>query len=220
MINPVDNRNSYTGAYERGGKKAARIEGEAPAFLLPDDGGVIWDRSGSSKSSPKPKPQKEEKEEYRPSRAAEEKKAAEELLKEKAEGSEKQPQSAFFSKIAAFFRDLFSRLWYGDEGKAGEEKGEEKEALSAESTAKDKGGDERSRRIRDSIAKKDSEALARELTDNGKKKPARNTGLLTYYDRFGRIVKPRESEAARIMRSSDHSKGVEKRPQGNYRRYI
>ncbi len=60
MINPVDNRNSYTGAYERGGKKAARIEGEAPAFLLPDDDGVIWERGTSPKQSPKPKAKKEE----------------------------------------------------------------------------------------------------------------------------------------------------------------
>ena len=47
MIDRIGNGNIYTSPYDRGGKKAARVEGDAPAFLLPgeENGGVIWDRS-------------------------------------------------------------------------------------------------------------------------------------------------------------------------------
>ncbi|MCR4643170.1 MAG: hypothetical protein K5697_14240 [Lachnospiraceae bacterium] len=219
MINPVDSRNTYTGAYERGGKKAARIEGEAPAFLLPDDDGVIWERGTSPKQSPKPKAKKEE---YRPSQSAEEKKTEKKEERETA-ASPGQPRGSFLSRVAAFFREFFSKLWYGDEAgkKDPEENKESVEVSAASGNAAGRGtGSGREQRIRDMIAQKDTEALSRELTEGGKKKPARNTGLLTYYDRFGRIVSPADSEAARIMRASDSKKGVERRPQGNYRRYI
>ena len=61
-----------------------------------------------------------------------------------------------------------------------------------------------------------------ELTEGGKKHPARNTTLLTHYDRRGRLVKPDDSEAGRILRAEKKrdDRNVERRPQGNYRRYI
>ncbi len=222
MINPVDNRNSYTGAYERGGKKAARIEGEAPAFLLPDDGGVIWDRSsaGSKKNAPK---QKAKKEEFQAAKAEPRAKTEKTQDKALAGAEEKAPQPGFFSRVASFFKDLLSRLWYGDDSKKEEEKenaGSTVKALSAEDTAEKDAPQDREQRIRDLIAKKDSKGLERELTEDGKKKPARNTGLLTYYDRFGRIVKARDTEATAMLKSSKAKGSVEQRPQGNYRRYI
>ncbi|MBR3525016.1 MAG: hypothetical protein IKO11_04130 [Lachnospiraceae bacterium] len=220
MINPVDSRNTYTGAYERGGKKAARIEGEAPAFLLPDDGGVIWERGSSPKQAPKPKAKKEE---YRPLQSVREEKTEKKEEQKKAAAAPGQTQGGFFSRIAAFFRDFFSKLWYGDEaGKKEKEENKEnaEKTAAAGNAAGGESGGSREQRIRDLIAAKDTEALSKELTGDGKRKPARNTGLLTYYDRFGRIVRPRDSEAARIMKASDQEKGVERRPQGNYRRYI
>ena len=37
------------------------------------------------------------------------------------------------------------------------------------------------------------------LTDNGKKEAARNSTLLTYYDRTGRMVEPNASDRERIL---------------------
>ncbi len=37
------------------------------------------------------------------------------------------------------------------------------------------------------------------LTDNGKKAAARNSTLLTYYDRNGRMVEPNASDSQRIL---------------------
>ena len=218
MINPVDNRNSYTGAYERGGKKAARIEGEAPAFLLPDDGGVIWERGNAGKNAPKPKAKKEE---YRAPQTAKQEDVKREAEKTVTGAEEKTTQPGFFSKIASFFKDLLSRIWYGDESKKDEKKDKPEGATKAASVKSSADTpQDREQRIRTLIAEKDSEGLERELTEDGKKKPARNTGLLTYYDRFGRIIKARDSEATAMLKGSKAKNSVEQRPQGNYRRYI
>ncbi len=219
MIDRVGNGNTYIPPYDRGGKKAARVEGDAPAFLLPgeENGGVIWERS-PKEDIPRfaaGKEKKEKKEEYIPPK--------EEETAAAGPAEEEYKQSGFgklLGRIGEAIKSFFLSLWYGGE------KDETDKAASrdAAGTGTDN-TDDRAERIRSAIAANDPDALMEELTEGGKKHPAKNTSLLTHYDKKGRIVKQDDSEVGRILsaESSRRGKGgrnVERRPQGNYRRYI
>lgn len=71
------------------------------------------------------------------------------------------------------------------------------EASSAAST--EQPADEMQIRMQNAIKSRNLEALTAMLTNNGKIKPARNSPLLTTYDRRGRIVKLDEAEKERIL---------------------
>ncbi|MBR6257663.1 MAG: hypothetical protein IKR23_09820 [Lachnospiraceae bacterium] len=220
MIDRVGNGNTYTPPYERGGKKAARVEGDAPAFLLPGEeqnGGVIWDR-GPKDDIPRSaaqKQKKKDKEEYTPPITEQ---------RQELEGEDDELKQSGFGKllgrIGEAIKSFFLNLWYGGE------KTEEKDPDAAEDTEPDVSSvNDSESRIRAAISSNDPDALMEELTEGGKKHPARNTSLLTHYDRRGRLVKPSDAEAGRILSAESTKKGksgrnVERRPQGNYRRYI
>ena len=248
MIDRVGNGNTYTPPYDRGGKKAARVEGDAPAFLLPGEdqnGGVIWDR-GPKDDIPKPAAQKQKKEEKKEEYVPPYTERAEE-----AGEDEELKQSGFgrlLGRIGEAIKSFFLSLWYGsdkpsetDKAGAGDAVREDVTAavdditaakdatdpVAAEEAADTATGSDNSResRIRAAISGNDTNALMEELTEGGKKHPARNTSLLTHYDRRGRLVKPSDAEAGRILSADSTKKGkggrnVERRPQGNYRRYI
>ena len=240
MIDRIGNGNTYTPPYARGGKKAARIEGDAPAFLLPGEdqnGGVIWDR-GSKEDIPKAATEKQKKEEKKEEHIPplEEEKTAEAV----EAGEYKQSGfGKFIGRIGEAIKNFFLSIWYGSDKPADGEKASDGSAEAdkapdagfAEAEADEdfsadaSGDDDREERIRAAIAGNDPDALVDELTEGGKKHPARNTTLLTHYDRRGRLVKPSEAEAGRILTAESSNKGkggrnVERRPQGNYRRYI
>ena len=250
MIDRVGNGNTYIPPYDRGGKKAARVEGDAPAFLLPgeENGGVIWERSPKEDipRSAAGKEKKEKKEEYIPPK--------EEETAAAGPAEEEYKQSGFgklLGRIGEAIKSFFLSLWYGGEkdetDKAasrdaaadafkaadGDDETINAEEMSAGSDGTDNvaagtgtdNTDDRAERIRSAIAANDPDALMEELTEGGKKHPAKNTSLLTHYDKKGRIVKQDDSEVGRILsaESSRRGKGgrnVERRPQGNYRRYI
>ncbi len=249
MIDRVGNGNAYIPPYDRGGKKAARVEGDAPAFLLPgeENGGVIWERN-PKEDIPKfaaGKEKKEKKEEYIPPK--------EEEMAAAGPAEEEYKQSGFgklLGRIGEAIKNFFLSLWYGgekeDTDKAASQEtadnafkaadGDETAAAAEMSAGSDDAdsvtaetgtdnADDRTERIRSAIAANDPDALMEELTEGGKKHPAKNTSLLTHYDKKGRIVKQDDSEVGRILSAESSKRGksgrnVERRPQGNYRRYI
>ena len=235
MIDRVGNGNSYIPPYDRGGKKAARVEGDAPAFLLPgedENGGVIWDR-GPKDDIPRSAAREQKKEEnkdrninagsiYETDRSAD---TDEEELKQSGFGK-------LLGRIGEAIKSFFLSLWYGGD-KAEDKKDNDHEAPditadtedSSEEAVTDNAQTLSAQRIKKAIDEKDTDALVDELTEGGKKHPARSTTLLTHYDRRGRIVKQDDSEVGRILGSDGAGRGksgrnVERRPQGNYRRYI
>ena len=213
MIRPIDNGNSYAGAYGHSGKKAARMQDDAPAFLLPgEDNGVIWERGE----------QKERKSvKHMPSAAEAEKAETEKAEESGTEQRETHPLRDFFGRVRGFFGKLLHDIWYGGEE---EGKNQETQAASEEQaifSQAEEGEEDPEERIRALIAAKDEEGLMDVLTDHGKKKAAKNTELLTHYDRHGRIVKQQDSEVGRILTAEQPGKrNVVRRPQGNYRRYV
>ena len=81
--------------------------------------------------------------------------------------------------------------------------------------------EEEDRKLRELIAKKDNKAFMDTLTRGNRRKPARNTSILTSYDRHGRLVKPEDAEAGRLLHHENAEKeNVTVRKQGTYRKYI
>ena len=220
MIDRIGNGNTYTSPYDRGGKKAARVEGDAPAFLLPgeENGGVIWERSPKDdvlKSSVK-------KEDGGGNRQKNNETPNTDKAESVPDEENEYKQSGFgrfIGRLGEVIKNFFKRIWYGDETDTGEVKKRSEDITASDEAAED---EDPENRIKSLIADKDEEGLMDELTEGGKKHLAKNTSLLTHYDRRGRLVKPDDSQTGRIL-STESGKGgrnVERRPQGNYRRYI
>ncbi|MCR5120664.1 MAG: hypothetical protein K6B44_13720 [Lachnospiraceae bacterium] len=121
MVNRVDNRSSVAAAYESSARKRKRSETDAPAFLLGDDEGVVWDR-GDKKE--KPKPRKEE--------AVEEPKPApkQEAVKEDKGFDIHEIISKIRDRIRTVFDRALKLLWYGEDEK--KEVKQEESAMSEE----------------------------------------------------------------------------------------
>ena len=129
---------------------------------------------------------------------------------------------AFFrqtiGRIRAFFGGVIRSIWYGAEEK------EDAPGSGRETVKKDPAAPEADRysdeRIRALLAKKDEAGFMEALTQGHTRMPARNTSLLTYYDRRGQIVGPSPTDSVRILRGDGSGKDTIRRPQGNYRRFI
>jgi hypothetical protein len=130
------------------------------------------------------------------------------------------------SKVFGAIRSFFSKLWNGPDGaKTEETDGEtpvediaaveetgETAAISAATEIEPKApaaakaanpaADDMLQQI---IASRDREKLMQYLTANGKKKPARNTDILTSYNARGRIVPVSPSDRTRILEGDRNS---------------
>ncbi|MCR4586013.1 MAG: hypothetical protein K5686_09865 [Lachnospiraceae bacterium] len=125
MVNRVDNRSSVAAAYESTARKRKRSETDAPAFLLGDEEGVVWER-GDKKE--KAKPRKEERIEERVEESATPKK---ESVKEAGKGFDiHEIIGRIRDRIRAVFDRALKLLWYGEEEK--KEAGQEEKEMSKE----------------------------------------------------------------------------------------
>ena len=143
-----------------------------------------------------------------------------------------------FDKVKGFFTGIFRFIWYGDEGKTeqtesgsgrtgeGSEKNEqgmtgsdvmESAAAAAKpdagitetaaSRTKD-GQVDRDARIRELIARHDTKGVVDILTENHTIQPARNSTLLTYYNRYGKIVEMNQTNTGRILHGDRHTRSL------------
>lgn len=152
-------------------------------------------------------------------------------------------------RVRAFFAGIVRSIWYGNEdadgaggngkavdtpavmtgGRAGDG-GMPQEDPGSAATVRERAADERSlqkdpdrysdARIRELLAKRDEAGFMDALTRGHTRIPARNTSLLTYYDRRGRLVGPPLTDSTRILKGDGAGRDTVRRPQGNYRRFI
>ena len=235
MINRVDGQHNYTNPYERQKRKSGRVEADAPAFLLDyDEKGVVWEREGDKQKGQIPKDSAASKEK----RDTVKKQKAVNVAEKEAESTEEKSSAAgsFFQNILKGLRGLLQGflqlVWYsGEEEKKTEDVSDTTELaiLDEESIEPDLvqadgqelSEEEEDRKLRELIAKKDNKAFMDTLTRGNRRKPARNTSILTSYDRHGRLVKPEEAEAGRLLHHENAEKeNVTVRKQGTYRKYI
>lgn len=198
MIDRIDN-NSYTNAYRSSSVNKVSKE-DTPQFLLNyDEDGVVWDRQDTNdkkqinKTGTKEKSDKRDTFESTIINNDASKNAA------VANDSEIIDIAGIVKNVAKsvtdFFKNIFNFIWYGDDNQEKEKSvndSEIKETTVIDSRQKDK-------LIRESIEKKDSKEVMRLLTDDYKKQPARNSTLLTHYDRRGNIVNVNGADEERIL---------------------
>ena len=228
MIRGVNN-NPYHNPYDSGKRVSGKSEEKAPAFLLNyDESGVVWERN--KKEAKKKEPVQESTSQgggvvYESSFDAEKTIKTAEIKKEES-GFD---FSAVFRKIGDFFRKIADFFWYGDEDKTAGDNSEElveetafvsdgKEdmpdsEIRQETTAEEKNtagklltAEEKDEKIRELLRKKDTEGVMDVLTEHHKLRLARNSTLLTYYDKRGRIVSVTGADKERIL----YGDGIEK----------
>ncbi|MBR1472335.1 MAG: hypothetical protein IJ600_11925 [Lachnospiraceae bacterium] len=245
MVNRVDGQHNYTNPYERRSGKAARVDADAPAFLLDyDEKGVIWERSQDTpkgqipKDSAAPKQQEEKQKRKAPRSSVKE---ADREAREQDTAPKGHLLQSILQGLRGVVHGFLQLVWYssdkeetaGKEGAAdrtaetGADAPIQKELLQKpekEASAGEESADPRSEeeRIREKLAQKDQKGFMDILTRGNQRKPARNTSILTAYDRRGRLVKPDDAQRGRLLRGEQAGgrDGVTVRPQGTYRKYI
>lgn len=225
MIRGVNN-NPYHNPYDSGKRVSGKTEEKAPAFLLNyDESGVVWERNKKEPEKKEPVQEPAAKSDgvvYESSLDAKKTTKAAEAKKEE-NGFD---FAAVFRKIGELFRKIANFFWYGDEESVTKESAEasvdafdgEKDLPDSEiraetaeeennATVKPLSAEEKDEKIRELLRKKDTEGVMDVLTENHKLRLARNSTLLTYYDKRGRIVPVAGVDKERIL----YGDGIEKR---------
>lgn len=204
MVGRIDN--NYNNPYNNN-FKTKNIDKDAPAFLLNyDDNGVIWDRSTDKKTNVKKQEDDNRQDIYEKSDVVKDA-AKEEPVQKSTPLQPGATVKGVLSQIFSGFKKLFEFIWYGEDKKKVANDVAVKEDTNdktPEIVAQDKETvvyeSKNEPRILKLPAKEKSltpnELRLREVTG---KKVARNTSLLTYYNKYGRIVDVGGSESSRIL---------------------
>lgn len=200
-------QNHIPESYKSDISKVKSTSENVPKFLLGDeDKGVVWERGAAQgKNTPRTKtPSRsggvtnttfsKEKVTYTPSREAKALLKKEEPIAQPREKEDKGP--SVFSRVATgiknFFGKIFSFIWYGKEDEKETKDLASGEEITADSVSDNvkaatiKKTDEE--RIKEYIKAGNTEGVVDVLTRGGTVLPARNTTLLTQYDRRGHIA--------------------------------
>lgn len=230
MIQGINSQNNIPEPYKRDISKVNKSGENVPKFLLGDEEeGVVYEHQNQTANSGKTGKTSsvanthrsggvtdttfsKEKVVYTPS------KEAEEYLKPK---EEKKEEPTFFQnaidRIKAIFQKVMNFLWYGeDEKETAEKSTAEQEILKSEkaeqentehdasSISKDvKAKDlskEEEKKIQEYIKKGNTDGVMEVLTRGGTVLPARNTTLLTQYDKHGQIKDDKTVNAGIILK--------------------
>lgn len=200
------NHNNYIDSYNRNQKKAMKTSEEAPPFLLNyDEEGVVWERDEAEKGRAKSTETKNEKSAVNSpgstsnnakKRDAYESTIFQEKVAEKTKKDNAGTAGAFIRQISLFLKNAVIKLkqffWYGSDEKAkGQDAqvGEVKKDITLT----------REERINELLLKKDKAGLVDELTEHNTKVLAKNTELLTQYNRFGKVVEVNGSMKKQIL---------------------
>ena len=230
MVNGVNNNN--INSYRNHSVRPSKTDMDTPPFLLQyDEKGVVWDHKDQND---KEKEKKIKEVEGSHGKAAVVKSVsakvppvdnASDVIKDtsKAEGqTEEDLIRGLLNGIKKFFVGIFNFIWYGDDGKA--EPGDKaKEASKAQNvdafrTSLDKNvtaasdiEDEQMDKdalIKEMIARHDTKGVVDILTENHTIQPARNSTLLTYYNRHGKIVELNQTNTGRILRGDRNTRSL------------
>ncbi len=133
MVNRVDNRSQVRAAYESSSGRRKRGETDAPAFLLDDENGVIWERSDRKEVKKKDEPVKP-----RGNIKTEESVKAKAEIKEDPGFDFRAGFESIKKAVRSFFDGILKVFWYGDE----KEEAGQNAAEELKDGSKDEAGDE------------------------------------------------------------------------------
>lgn len=221
MINGVNNNN--INSYRNQSVRPTKTDMDAPPFLLQyDEKGVVWDRKEQDDQE-KEKNVKEAEGNRR--KAADVKTVSAKLpstngaptaAKDISKAEEQAGEGLFrgiLNGVKNFFVGIFNFIWYGDDGKGEQAQKEEhikaqaedsvgKEPMKNTAAAASAGENEQMDKdalIKELIARHDTKGVVDILTENHTIQPARNSTLLTYYNRHGKIVEHHQTNTGRIL---------------------
>lgn len=233
MVNGINNNN--INSYRNHSVKPSKTDMDAPSFLLQyDEKGVVWDHKDDQNDKEKENKIKEAGENHR--KTADVKSAAAKavtvndtssVMKDTSKAEEQvgeDPFRSILNGIKNFFVGIFNFIWYGDDGKAEQtQKTEEerkkvqtvdsfgtepvKNAAAAASAGEDAQMDKEAL-IKELIARHDTKGVVDILTENHTIQPARNSTLLTYYNRHGKIVELSQTNTGRILHGDRHTRSL------------
>ena len=173
-----------------------RTEEEMPSFPVSEEKGVVYEPSVSKRSETQEKKASavEKKQELGAINAEETERSIPELLKEVG------------VRILSFLRSILSSIWNGPASGNNEPAREiPEEAVSADLyQEEEKTADTAETTLDRIIAEHDLDQLVRYVTENGEKKPARSTDLLTIYNRYGRVNTIDPSDRKKILEGNFH----------------
>ena len=209
MVNGI-NSNNPINSYTNNSVRPSKADMDTPAFLLQyDEKGVVWDRNEKEKESETREPAKNG--ESRRNAVADGKSDYKKTTDtEHSESTEAFAIGDLFGgllgKLKTFFANVLNFIWYGDEKEAPEKQEEpEKSAVikavdsAREHHMKDVPASDQDEVIKDMIARHDMDGVVDILTKNHTIRPARNSTLLTYYNRHGKIVDLSQTNTGRIL---------------------
>ena len=193
MIDRINN--NYTDPYNNQNRTKVNASSEdLPKFMLDyDEKGVVWDRQEKTVEEKTVKPANKPKTDVN---RIDSKSVA---TQPKADTAPAKNNVSLFSSIKNFFKGIFDFIWYGKSSKAADNT-EESSTETTKTIGKNLTAEEKDALIRDLIRKKDNDAVMDILTDHHKNMPARCTDMITYYDRYGRIVNDSDTNKTRILK--------------------
>ena len=232
MVNGVNNNN--INSYRNHSVKPSKTDMDAPPFLLQyDEKGVVWDHKDQNDKENEKKI-KEAGESHK--KAADIKSVSAKahsvndtssVMKDtsKAEGQAGEDLfRSILNGVKNFFVGIFNFIWYGDDGKAEQtQKTDEEhprvqtadnfgtEPVKSTSAATSAGEDaqmDKDALIKELIARHDTKGVVDILTKNHTIQPARNSTLLTYYNRHGKIVELNQTNTGRILHGDRHTRSM------------
>lgn len=228
MINGIDSRN-YTNPYQNNVKKVNSAGEDAPAFLLGnDENGVVWERQQEkekkSNSEDAIKKQKDEKETTLHSNKVDSAKivGGNNSLDEQVSPSFSNIIKKITESLKKILRGMANFFWYGNEKNATNDENEKTELPGAEENLEakvpvneaelegpEKGyastesteltEEEQEQKIRELLKNNEKDAVMDLITDHNKKQLAKNSTLLTQYDKHGSLRELSGSEQIRIL---------------------
>ncbi len=230
MVNGVNNNN--INSYRNHSVRPSRTDMDAPPFLLQyDEKGVVWEHKDQNDKEEEKKiteAAETHKKAADVKTVAAKAASANDTPAVRKDTSEAKGQAegelfrGFLDGIKNFFINIFRFIWYGDDGK--EEQGDKAEAASkaqntdAYGTSPDKnvtaasaGEDaqmDKDALIRELIARHDTNGVVDILTENHTIQPARNSTLLTYYNRHGKIVDLSRTNTGRILHGDRRTRSL------------
>lgn len=200
MINKV----RFDNTYHKVSPPVKKQPGDADLLLRdPGEKGVVYEPS-ITKEEKKTQPPHEEK---KPAAALTLQAKEETAPSGEADVSSPSAVKNVFTRIWKAIKGFFHTLWNGpekaEETKAAEEAGAAESEAAIGKPVSSKAADA-SAVIQEILKSRDREKLMQYLTEDGQKKPARNTDLLTNYDKNGRIVRVDPSDRKRILEGDFH----------------
>ncbi len=233
MVNGVNNNN--INSYRNHSVRPSKTDMDAPPFLLQyDEKGVVWDHKDDQNDKEKENKIKEAGESNR--KTADVKSVSAKVppindtsavVKETSKAEDQSGEDLFrniLNGVKNFFVGIFNFIWYGDNGKAEQTHKTEEERIRVQTTdslgtepvknaaaAASAGEDaqmDKDALIKELIARHDTKGVVDILTENHTIQPARNSTLLTYYNRHGKIVELNQTNTGRILRGDRNTRSL------------